>query len=137
MHHYVCMFDTIAQSVDASTESKCTITPMNPTNLTVSNGVLALAYGVKNVRIHCNCSGMVLSPIRWFDPNGRLIEQRNKTYFNAPNYFTENSDYRSVVLVILTFNNTYDGIYSCGFGKKFPPKHSLNVDLTIGKYVAS
>ena len=136
MHDYVCMFDTIAQSVNASTESKCTITPMNPTNLTVSNGVLSLTYGMKNVRILCNCSavsGTVLSLIRWFDPNGRLIEQRNKTYFNAPNYFTENFDNRSVVLVILTFNDSYDGVYSCGFGKKFPPKHSLNVDLTIGK----
>lgn len=133
---YVCMFDTIAQSVNASTESKCTVTPMNPTNLTVSNGVLALSYGMKNVRIRCNCSavsGMVLSPIRWFDPNRRLIQQRNKAYYYDP--FMENSDDRSAVLVIREFNDSHVGIYSCGFGKEFPPKQSLNVDLTIGKYV--
>ena len=136
------MFDAIAQSADMSAESKCTITPMDFTNLTISDGVLSIAYGMKNVRIHCNCtcsavSGMVLSPIRWVDPHGRVIEKRNETNLidiNGRYYFTENSNDRNVVLVIPVFNESYEGIYSCGFGNNSLLKHSINVDLAIGKW---
>ena len=130
------MFDTIAQSTDISAESKCTIALMNSTNLTISDGVLSIAYGMKNVRIHCDCSaasGMVLSPIRWFDPHGRVIKKRNKT---GRNYFTENFDDLNVVLVIPIFNESHEGIYSCGFGNNCLRKRSINVNLAIGKCMA-
>ena len=89
---------------------------------------------MKNVKIHCNCSatsGMVLSPIRWFDPHGRPIEKSNET---GRNYFTENSGDRNVVLVIPIFNESHEGIYSCGFENNSLPKQSINVDLAIGKW---
>ena len=129
------MFDTTAQSADTSAENKCTITPLNSTNLTVSDGVLSITYGLKNVRIQCNCSaasGMILRPIRWFDPHGRTIEKNNETVLD---YFTENSGDRNVVLVIPIFNESHEGIYSCGFGNNFLTKQSINVDLAISKWL--
>ena len=135
------MFDGIAQSADISAGSECTVTPMNSTNLTVSDGVLSIAYGMTNVRIHCNCSAVsvmvLMSPINWFGPHGRVIGKRNETNLtdiNDRNYFTENSDDRNVVLVIPVFNESYEGIYSCGFGNNSLLKHSINVDLAIGKW---
>ena len=136
------MFDGIVQSADVSAGSECTVTPVNSTNLTVSDGVLSIAYGMTNVRIHCNCSavgGMVLmSPFKWFGPHGRVIEKRNETNLtdiNDCNYFMENSDDRNPVLVIPVFNESYEGIYSCGFGNNFLQKQFINVDLTIGKWL--
>ena len=77
---------------------------------------------------------MISDPVRWFDPNGiRVIQQINNNYVLGTPYFTKTSDDRNVVLVIPTFNDSYDGIYSCGFGKIFPPKEPVKVDLTFGE----
>ena len=87
--------------------------------------------------IQCSCSDvtdMISDPVRWFDPNGiRVIQQINNNYVLGTPYFTKTSDDRNVVLVIPTFNDSYDGIYSCGFGKIFPPKEPVKVDLTFGE----
>ena len=129
-YNYMCTFGS-------SVQGNCTITTINPTNLTISSGVLSVAFGMENLTIQCNCSNvidMILDPVRWFDTNGlRVIQQTNESYVHGNPYFTKTSNDRNVVLVIPTFNDSYDGIYSCGYGKNFPPKEPVRVDLTFGK----
>ena len=119
---------------DLSAQGNCTITPMNPTSFITRGGVLPVPYGMQNVMIQCNCSdviGIALDPIRWFYSNGSIIDHQTDHGFP---YFTRAPDDKNVVLVIPTFNDSYDGIYSCGFGKKFPPKEpNLDISLTFGE----
>ena len=104
--------------IDVSAQS-CNVTPLNPSTLTAIGG--AIVNGTMNVRIQCNCTesgGRAVNIVRWYDPDGtRLVSTRNIENFN-PNvpHFTRvtiHSD-RDVILVIPTFNDSYDGRYTCG-----------------------
>ena len=104
--------------VDVSAQS-CTITPLNPSTLTATGG--AINYGTMNVRIRCWCRAVDV--VRWYDPAGtRLVSARNPAEFNAnvPHFTREggdsgnNVDNTNIILVIPTFNDSYDGRYTCG-----------------------
>ena len=104
--------------IDVSAQS-CNVTPLSPTTLTATGG--AIVYGTMNVRIRCSCTqsdGTAVNTVRWYDPNGtKLVSALNTAQYN-PNvpHFTRvntNSD-RDVILVIPTFNDSYDGRYTCG-----------------------
>ena len=132
--HYVCcyVFHTV---IDVSAQGTCTVTPLNPITLTAAGGVLV--DGTENVMIQCNCSddvGAVLQPIRWFDLKGNIIlTTAHRRYVTGTPYFDKRPDDTNVVLVIPTFNDSYDGTYTCGVGNDYPPG-ALNatVNLTIG-----
>ena len=120
---------------------------MNPTTLTTTGG--GTPSGTMNVRILCNCTennGMAVDVVRWYDTAGtRLGSARSHSQFNPfnPNvpYFTrvggdigENIDNTNTILVIPTFNDSYDGTYTCGRNATdrsalTPP--TANVTLTI------
>ena len=76
--------------------------------------------------IRCSCTesdGTAVQIVRWYNPTGtRLLSPRFTTMFN-PNipYFTRVNgdfedpvDYTDIILVIPTFNDSYDGMYTCG-----------------------
>ena len=124
--------------VDVSAQASCTVTPISPTTLTAAGGVLP--NGTENVMIRCNCSdddGSVITPVKWYDPDGGRIFRLGTKYFiaGAP-HFTRPSgddDNRNVTLVIPTFNDSYDGNYTCGrrsSGNLVSPMTA--VSLTIG-----
>ena len=128
--------------IDVSAQS-CNVTPLNPTTLTATGG--AMVYGTMNVRIRCSCmesGGTAVNTVRWYDPAGtRLVSVQNMDEFN-PNvpHFTRvntNSD-RDVILVIPTFNDSYDGRYTCGRNVAnrlalTPP--TADVNLTISEFM--
>lgn len=127
---------------DLSGQDSCNVTSINPPDVTVVGGVLSVAYGTKNLMIQCSCSDVTNTfsdPVRWFSPDGsRVVQQINRTYLPSSPYFTKNPDNRNIVLVIPTFNDSYDGTYSCGFGRDFPPREpNINIYLTFGKYIHS
>ena len=104
--------------VDVSAQGGCTITPINPTTLTAAGGVLL--SGTENVMIQCNnCTnddGGTLGRVRWYDPDGnRLLRPVNNAYVpGAPYYARVNYANNDIILVIPTFNDSYDGMYTCG-----------------------
>ena len=98
--------------VDVSAQS-CNITPLNPTTLTATGG--AIVYGTMNVRIRCSCT--TVDTVRWYDPDGTKLVSAQNTEFNpdVPHFTRVNSNNdRNVILVIPTFNDSYDGRYTCG-----------------------
>ena len=103
--------------VEASAEGECTITPINPTTLTADGGVLA--SGTENVMIQCNCTdddGTVIDPVRWYDPDEiRLVDPDSNDYMAGTPHFSriDGAD-DNIILVIPTFNDSYDGTYTCG-----------------------
>ena len=109
--------------VDVSAQS-CTITPMNPNTLTTTGG--AIANGTSNVTIRCSCTesdGTAVQTVRWYDDTGsRLLSPRFTAMFNpnVPYYTRVNGDFGNsidntdIILVIPTFNDSYDGMYTCG-----------------------
>ena len=123
--------------VDVSAQSQCTITPINPNTLTIAGGVLS--SGTVNVMIRCNnCTdgdGTVLSRVRWYDPGGnKLLRPRNNYYVHGTPHFTKvNNTDNDIILVIPTFNDSYDGIYTCGerVTKGLPGPPNAVVTLTI------
>ena len=127
------LFSSIA--VDVSAQRGCIITPRNPTTLTAAGGVLAI--GTKNVTVHCNCTydnGTVVNRVRWYDPDGtRLLVNTNDKHVVGRPYYIREFDETNVVLVIPTFNDSYDGIYICGKRVKFYPPGAPNnaINLTI------
>ena len=131
--------------VDVSAQGGCTITPINPTTLTTAGGVLA--SGTENVMIQCNnCTddgGEVLSRVRWYDPDGtRIRTSTNNIYVPGTPYFTRVNDANDdSILVIPTFNDSYDGTYTCGErvdSGKLPGPPNAAVTLTIdGKSVCN
>ena len=104
--------------VDVSAQGSCTITPLNPTTLTATGG--ALPNGTMNVMIQCNCTnddGTVVSLVRWYDPDGtRLFSKESNRFDASAPHFTRVNDGSDthVILVIPTFNDSYDGTYTCG-----------------------
>ena len=121
--------------VDVSAQGGCTITPINPTTLTTAGGVLA--SGTVNVMIQCNCTdddGTVVDMVRWYDPDGtRLIVSTHNRYVAGTPYYRREPDNTNIVLVIPTFNDSYDGTYTCGgkFNIGPPDLPNAAVDLTI------
>ena len=107
--------------VDVSAQS-CTITPINPTTLTAAGGVLA--NGTENVTIRCNNCG-TLERVKWYDPDGnRLVDPVNSNGYipGTPHFSRVNGTDNDIVLVIPTFNDSYDGIYTCGMKvRQYPP----------------
>ena len=104
--------------VDVSAQS-CNVTPLSSTTLTATGGVIV--PGTMNVRIQCSCTesdSTAVNVVRWYDPDGtRLISSRNTAEFNpdVPHFTRVNADSdRDVILVIPTFNDSYDGTYTCG-----------------------
>ena len=104
--------------IDVSAQS-CNVAPLSPGTLTATGG--AIVYGTMNVMIRCSCTengGTAVNTVRWYDPNGtRLVSAQNTENYNPDiPHFTRvnvNSD-RDVILVIPTFNDSYDGRYTCG-----------------------
>ena len=120
-----------------SAQGNCTVTTINPANLTATGKVLAIAYGTENVMIQCNCYNVndeALSFIRWFDANGSRIRYKtHHKYVSGAIYLKRTTNY-GAVLVLPIFNNSYDGIYTCGIGNKFPPKEpNIDINLTFGE----
>ena len=123
--------------VDVSAQGGCTITPINPTTLTTAGGVLA--SGTVNVMIQCNnCTddNGALTEIRWYDPNeNRLFDpDRNVNYVaGTPHWSRIDGADDNIILVIPTFNDSYDGTYTCGpKGRRGPPGPPTSaVTLTI------
>ena len=123
--------------VDVSAQGGCTITPINPTTLTATGGVLA--SGTMNVTIRCNsCTNDygTLDRVRWYDPYGnRLPRPANNHYVPGAPYFLKVDDGNDdIILVIPTFNDSYDGAYTCGervnYGLLPGPPNAV-VNLTI------
>ena len=120
--------------VDVSAQDRCTITPINPTTLTAAGGVLA--SGTENVMIQCNCTGNdgTLARIRWYDPDGtRLLVNTHKSYIAGTSYYRRVPDDTNIILVIPTFDNSYNGMYTCGRRSHSLPVGAPNatVELTI------
>ena len=119
--------------VDVSAQS-CTITPLDPTTLTATGG--ALVSGTTDVRIQCVC--LVTNDaqrVRWYDISGNfLIRYTHMDYVaDSPTYILNTQT--NVTLVILTFNDSYDGTYNCGIrvsDTEFTSP-SAAVTLTIGE----
>ena len=99
-----------------SAQEECTITPLNPTTLTATGG--ALATGTENVMIQCSCAINNDDVVRWYDPDGNRLFNNASEHFipGTPHYTRVESriDNMNVILVIPTFNDTYDGTYYCG-----------------------
>ena len=122
--------------VDVSAQGGCTITPTNPATLTAAGGVIA--SGTENVIIHCNCTdddGTVVDPVRWHDLDGtRLLLSTHSSYVSGTPYYRRAPNNATVTLVIPTFNESYNGTYTCGgkvnTGPPDPPNAAIN--LTIG-----
>ena len=94
--------------------------------------------------IQCNCTndyGTVIK-VRWYNPTlARLPGTLDKRKFlaDAPHFrrLVEGDD-TNIILVIPTFNDSYDGIYTCGRRYNYPPRApNATVNLTIGgEYVS-
>ena len=118
--------------IDVSAQGGCIITPINPTTLTAAGGVLA--NGTVNVTIRCNnCTDDdgTLDRVWWYDPDGkRLVDATTNQYDyvpGTPHFIRVDDANNDVLLVIPTFNDPYDGTYTCG-GKN----STATVVLTIG-----
>ena len=102
--------------IDVSAQGSCTVTPINPTTLTATGG--AITSGTVNVTILCNCTdgdGGVVPLVRWYYPGMTQLTLLN-TNSDSPYYIrgSGNTDNTNVILVIPTFNDSYDGTYTCG-----------------------
>ena len=123
--------------VDVSAQGGCTITPISPTTLTAAGGVLAI--GTENVTIRCNnCTdedGAVVNTVRWYDPDGnRLVDPVtfNKDYVSGtPHFLRVNGANNDIMLVIPTFNDSYDGIYICGMKVRHYPPGPPNAAINL------
>ena len=123
--------------VDVSAQASCTVTPISPTTLTAAGGVLP--NGTENVMIRCTCSeddGGVITTVRWFGPDEIIVPRFETSGYiaGAPHHIRANggNDNRNVTLIIPTFNDSYDGNYTCGrasSGNLEPPMTA--VSLTI------
>ena len=118
--------------VDVSAQGSCTVTPLNPTTLTTTNG--ALPNGTMNVMIQCSCTnddGTVVSPVRWYYADGKRVAGDWHYQFDPTvPHFTRGS---GNTLVIPTFNDSYDGTYKCGNrrGQTDDGPGSPNVSVTL------
>ena len=117
LHYCYMLYFLHPVSNSTSAQEECTITPLNPINtLTATGGTLA--SGTENVMIQCSCTIYNDDVVRWYDPGGsKLFLNESKNFIpDAPHFTRVNgpTDNRNIILVIPTFNDTYDGIYTCG-----------------------
>ena len=74
---------------------------------------------------------MALGNVQWYNPDGKgVFEKLHHKYISGTPYFEKTLD--NHLLVIPTFNGSYDGVYICGIGNKFSyeePKASVNLTL--------
>ena len=124
--------------VDVSAQGSCTVIPINSTTLTATGGILPI--GTENVMIQCNnCiddDGRVLTNLRWYDPDGNKPPRLVISNYipGAPHQIRVNGNRSNIILVIPTFNDSYDGNYTCGrnvFGD-LPGPPTATISLTIG-----
>ena len=107
---------------------------ISPSTLTTAGG--ALPSGTENVMILCNnCignGGTVLDNLRWYDPAGAsLIIPASSRFVNGTPHITR-TFLNNVTLVIPTFNDSYDGTYTCGrvsTGLIEPPNAAVNLTI--------
>ena len=95
----------------------CTITPMNPTNLSQTAACGGLPNGTKNVTVLCNSTYDFVVNTGWYDPDGfQIVTTESSDYVDgSPYYITDDiHDNTNVTLVIPTFTDAYDGTYTCG-----------------------
>ena len=91
---------------------------MSPITLTTTGG--AIPSWTMNVRIRCSCTesnGDPVDPVRWYDPAGtRLVSAQNAAQFNpnAPHFERVDGANSDILLIIPTFSDSYDGVYTCG-----------------------
>ena len=123
--------------VNVSAQGGCTITPINPTTLSAAGGVLA--NGTVNVTMRCNnCTNDygTLNRVRWYDPYGNRLPRPGNNHYvpGAPHFLKVAGDNDDIILVIPTFNDSYDGTYTCGervnYGLLPGPPNAV-VNLTI------
>jgi len=122
------VFSSTVANVSAQ---NCTINPRSPSNLTVTGGVLT--DGTQNVMIGCECvddKEKRVGDVRWFFPNTTVVARQSDAPDGAP---YRNNNNRLQILVIPTFNDSYDGTYTCGVSKndKHPPSPMTNITLTL------
>ena len=107
--------------VDVSAQS-CTITPTSPDDLDPTGGVIV--DGTVNVMIECRCGGRV----RWFYRNTTRIVNQANTPPGDPFFIPA---INLATLVIPIFNDTTDGIYTCGLGNTYPPNDLATINLIL------
>jgi len=114
-----------------SAQGSCTITPTSPDHLTVDGK--ELPDTTQKVMIECRCvddKNTSLSRVRWFGHNNIRIMSQSDTPTGAP-YFINKKSGRLATLVIPTFNDSYDGTYTCGMGTEYPPNPITSITLTL------
>ena len=95
--------------VDLSAQ-KCSITPVNPTDLTSTGGVLK--DGTKNVTVECKCndgSNNSISDIKWLTLNNQYLQNNTSS---IP-YSNPSRGQKVATLLIPVFNYIYEGNYTC------------------------
>jgi len=105
---------------DVSAQGSCAITSTNSTDLIAANGT-------QNVMIECECvgdDGLQQSEIRWFLPDATIVATQANVPDGAPYHFNG-------TLVIPTFNDSYDGTYTCGVGYNYPPTPMTTITLSL------
>ena len=122
---------------DVSAKANCSITSIFPTTLTASGG--RFADGTKNVEIQCICmdiNGMASDYVQWYYPNGtRIFEKSHHKDIPGTPYYERILD--NYVLVIPTFNGSYNGVYTCGVRNRSiyeEPRATVNLTLD-GKHI--
>ena len=86
--------------------------------------------------INCNCTddgGMVIVNVSWYDPDGNRLVLSG--FVPGTPHIIRVGDNTNVELVIPTFTDSYDGIYTCGMrvddvSVLGPP--NATIDLTNG-----
>ena len=124
--HFLCLV------VDVSARN-CTVTPLNPSALTATGGVLV--SGTVNVTSQCACTVTGDQVVRWYGSDGLIIlQQQHDNYMPGSPYVIRNSN-SNVTLVIPTFNDSYDCTYNCGIRvtDTYFTSPSAAVTLTIGE----
>ena len=96
--------------------------------------------------MRCTCNeddGTVITGIRWYDPDGKLVPRFGTYQFivGAPHFIRPDGHFsnRNITLVIPTFTDSYDGIYTCGRRKfnhpPLPPTANVNLN-SVGELLS-
>ena len=86
---------------------------------------------------NCTDGNVTLDRVRWYDPGRtRLVATNHNSYVSGTPYFTRvNNADNDIMLVIPTFNDAYDGMYTCGervAEGQLPGPPNAVITLTIG-----
>ena len=126
--------------VDVSAQGGCIVTPINPTTLTTAGGTLPT--GTENVMMNCNCTnddGTVVDIVRWYDPSGTRLTMGGFVPGTPHIVSADELSNINIILAIPTFNDSYNGTYTCGMraddGTLGTP--STTVTLTISELMVN